>query len=672
MTRTPGKQSPPKKTGRKKAPTAHIDTLETSRQTARSNFTQAPRTKNQYGRYVVQGKEFLRDVVEARRKKAKEEPGWVCPQGIDTDVLEKAFENPPNKHSSVALELFLTQKCFVENLGKSTADGIHGAFAKLWDTMQGDKYAGPYHFNEGTDTVTGCPARAQLIQSFLKVVKNKSGVKGAAATRNHAEAMSIADMKVWMGWSEVKWPRVNVDEKPEMAGSVHDMLKHFMMRAFGSSGFVLWTRNFELCALQMRDLTLDLSGPMPFSLPYFRVFLDNRKGWQNKQGFDADSRESNHYNIYEQSDTTEIDMYTHLLVWLKLYERYLGRELQPDDYVFPYIAPNGTIHPMREMTTQRCQDLIDEFCKGAGLKKSYTTHSFRRGGAQYRFMWAPLGKRWSLSIVRWWGGWASGEQVDTLMRYLMDSLQSYETGHGDALCPIPKEADKSFMGDHLLVKPVVTEEFRMISSKLLTAIADISLGNRAVGGNSTSITPTVFSSIAATSSSQTAPSQEAALVPYVSLAIKTTPTDLSFSSFLSSATNPAASVTSPPVPLSEQVKLIPGVFIPDLAKGDFAWREALRQWEEPNGRLPPLRDWSVDWFTGGMRKVTGSKRNQRKLIAQEYYRLGSNDEAFINAYPSASKRIGTLIKAIQASNKRLGLGQSRRSRRGVGSCSDTD
>jgi hypothetical protein len=104
-------------------------------------------------------------------------------------------------------------------------------------------------------------------------------------------------------------------------------------------------------------------------------------------------------------------MYNFLLTWIPFYELCIGRKLQPDDYIFPYIASNGVIHPDREMTLQMCQNLITEFTEGAGLEKTYTTHSFRRGGAQYRFMFAPLGKRWSLSIVRWWGGWATGEHV---------------------------------------------------------------------------------------------------------------------------------------------------------------------------------------------------------------------------------------------------------------------
>ncbi|KAF8233405.1 hypothetical protein L208DRAFT_1048733, partial [Tricholoma matsutake] len=62
-------------------------------------------------------------------------------------------------------------------------------------------------------------------------------------------------------------------------------------------------------------------------------------------------------------------------------------------------------------------------------------------------MYAPIGKRWSLCKIRWWGGWAVGEHVDTLMRYLIDSLQRYETDQSDALCPMQTEADQSFMGD---------------------------------------------------------------------------------------------------------------------------------------------------------------------------------------------------------------------------------
>lgn len=106
-----------------------------------------------------------------------------------------------------------------------------------------------------------------------------------------------------------------------------------------------------------------------------------------------------------------MDMYTHLPRWVSLYESQIGRKLEPDDLLFPYIAPNGVIHPKREMSYTFFAKMLTRFTTAAGLKKIYMTHSFRRGGAQYRFMLAPYYLRWNLNRVRWWGGWAIGEQV---------------------------------------------------------------------------------------------------------------------------------------------------------------------------------------------------------------------------------------------------------------------
>ncbi|KIO03442.1 hypothetical protein M404DRAFT_54840, partial [Pisolithus tinctorius Marx 270] len=54
---------------------------------------------------------------------------------------------------------------------------------------------------------------------------------------------------------------------------------------------------------------------------------------------------------------------------------------------------------------------------------------------------------WTLTRVRWWGGWAEGEHHDTLMRYLLDELHCYENDHSDALHPVSCEADGSFAGE---------------------------------------------------------------------------------------------------------------------------------------------------------------------------------------------------------------------------------
>ena len=59
--------------------------------------------------------------------------------------------------------------------------------------------------------------------------------------------------------------------------------------------------------------------------------------------------------------------------------------------------------------------MINEATDMAGIDQSlsftFSTHCFRRGGAQYCFVHAPIGEQWPLDWIRWWGGWAKNETV---------------------------------------------------------------------------------------------------------------------------------------------------------------------------------------------------------------------------------------------------------------------
>jgi len=94
-------------------------------------YGQPEKTRKAYERYIKSGKAFLADLVTDRRQDDKtREDHW------ETDGLEKAFNlDKPNQYSSMALELFVTQKCLHEGLGASTASGIHAAWTAYWDNM---------------------------------------------------------------------------------------------------------------------------------------------------------------------------------------------------------------------------------------------------------------------------------------------------------------------------------------------------------------------------------------------------------------------------------------------------------------------------------------------------------------------------------------------------------
>lgn len=106
------------------------------------------------------------------------------------------------------------------------------------------------------------------------------------------------------------------------------------------------------------------------------------------------------------------DTFFWTLAWIKWLEFFhYGRALQPSDFLFPVMGANGVVHPGQPVSHDTVQKWIGESTVGAGILGNFSTHCFRRGGAQYWFMFAPVGQRWTLAKVRWWGGWAEGEHV---------------------------------------------------------------------------------------------------------------------------------------------------------------------------------------------------------------------------------------------------------------------
>lgn len=134
------------------------------------------------------------------------------------------------------------------------------------------------------------------------------------------------------------------------------------------------------------------------------------------------------YEIFHQ-EIHEIDMYVHLRAWCQHLEMRLGHPLDEKAYLFPFLSSSGDPHVYKQMSYEKALAQIGAFAGESGLDKHFTTHCFRRGGAQYRFMYAPLGDRWCLNMIRWWGGWAENEKVgsDDSHRWEMMSLISQIT-----------------------------------------------------------------------------------------------------------------------------------------------------------------------------------------------------------------------------------------------------
>ncbi|KAL4072779.1 hypothetical protein V8B97DRAFT_2023514 [Scleroderma yunnanense] len=89
-----------------------------------------------------------------------------------------------------------------------------------------------------------------------------------------------------------------------------------------------------------------------------------------------------------------------LVVWVRWVEHVqLGQAMVDGDYIFPVIGANGVLKLCKPLLQDAIQKWISEATMGAGIEGTFTTHCFCRGGAQYWFMYAPIGQQWPLSMV---------------------------------------------------------------------------------------------------------------------------------------------------------------------------------------------------------------------------------------------------------------------------------
>ncbi|KAF5335536.1 hypothetical protein D9611_012166 [Ephemerocybe angulata] len=612
-----------------------LATLEAACHDSIDKYGLSKTTTSTYSGYTGNTRTFLENLIEERKRLRVKDH-------ISNTELAHALDKVPNRYSSYVLQLFIGQKCCTgeKRCGKSTAEGIYSAWVKEWSKSG---YGGDYHCDPKTGKVMGCPAKAYEVKQLVRSVKARAAQRGEATERHHAEAITIEDMRAIMDWSEVICPDSAL-ENPLLSNpdAAKIMDKHGLYRAFSTTAFTMFTRNFETCNIRYGDLDFNGRGPAPKYNPFIGVELSERKGWQKAAGNDGVIDQT--YEIYEQPNHREIDMYTHLPRWLKYLSLRLGRPLHRDDYIFPYIAPNGVVHPNTPVSYDTVQNLLQEFASGAGLGKTLTTHCFRRGGAQYRFMYAAVAERWSLNAIQWWGGWAVGEGVDVLLRYLVNSLHNVENNYRSALDP-----DRGALGDKRVLlgsdrpcDPVSQEDILDLKACLAEKMEQLAI--TLTQNTRSAITPSPSASCNPTA---TNPS------PYSSVPLPPSPSP-SFGVPPNLPTSSTCTMVQPTLATTasacrRRVVAIPGVYIPNLPAGAGAWREAIQQWEGGGAdNILPLRDWPPAWYTGDMRTTFGSKRGDRKTVAEEFYRLNRDEEMFIQLYPEAGKGFRALLTAIQA------------------------
>ncbi|KAF8514460.1 hypothetical protein BU17DRAFT_68392 [Hysterangium stoloniferum] len=554
--------------------------------------------------------------------------------------LEGAFNNIPTQASPWILGLFIAYKCFTQKTKVTTAWQIHAAFKQVWETVDPNgRWSGPWRWDHEKGTGCGNPANSRDVERIIDAIKRRDGNEGS---RSHSTAMTKQDMDKIIQWSNQLCPDSMLEELGKLSQGEYwkelpFVVKHFMMRAFATSGFTLWTRNFELAKLQYKHITLDLKTNDDYKYAYFKVSLLDRKNWAHHQTRD-EIIHGHEYHIYEQPENPNIDMHFHFLRWLQFSNQFIyHRPLEADDYIFPAIGSNGIARIETPIPHDTIQKWLDEFVEACEInlgRGRLTTHCFRRGGAQYRFMYAHFGKRWSLAIIRWWGGWAEGEHRDTLIRYLLDELYHYEESHGDALRPISHEADKSFLSEHVESRPPSKSELREMMVAQAKALEEKIL-------TSLTAAPITFAASGDTNTGHAAAGDNPG--PH-SRTSQMTPNEINANA---NTKNPAM------LTLPENRRLC----IPSIArKGPLhlRWKQIIHDWESADpsrGHYVPLKDWDPEWLRGENRTTFGVKCQQ-------------DDTVFLTKWPAAHEGPKKLLEAITDDLKDREVIKSRKSHKG--------
>ena len=137
-----GVEKPKRRRERDNGPTTTALELQKQRDATKKSFMLSENTRSTYDGHVKRGKNFLKRLVAERQASVSDgkESGDFQPledsgDPVDEALLEVAFDNPPNRHTPFALELFISEKCIQRGHSKQLCEQIYSAFKHYWKMM---------------------------------------------------------------------------------------------------------------------------------------------------------------------------------------------------------------------------------------------------------------------------------------------------------------------------------------------------------------------------------------------------------------------------------------------------------------------------------------------------------------------------------------------------------
>lgn len=201
------------------------------------------------------------------------------------------------------------------------------------------------------------------------------------------------------------------------------------------------------------------------------------------------------------------------------------------------------------------------------------------------------------------------------MKYLLDTLSSYEENYSDAMDPYRLNRADHFMGEQHASSPVTHDMLQVVTHNL----GDI-FGTALRNATCPPITPHTIPTVNFLPSQRypqhfriepqipgskefTPPSGQLPLYPTATTSQTTSFRPLLGSKFRAEEEESSASAIISKLP----------------RKNGEAWKAAIKQWHEKDPHTgKALKEWPHNWYKGRDHNLNGVKRGQRKCVALEY------------------------------------------------------
>ena len=218
--------------------------------------------------------------------------------------------------------------------------------------------------------------------------------------------------------------------------------------------------------------------------------------------------------------------------------------------------------------------------------------------------------------------------------YLLDELYTYKESYSDALCPIPRGADESHLGEATLVAPLTADEARRMMH--IHVAATYEAVQKACASWASSFVPVTTANThrRSTSIEYSMPENPHQPPPFSNNTPSYPPPllhDTSISRGRRGVHNSGVEFEMQtgqlPVnntnPLPRMAPKDPSRIIPPVPCGPDGWKQVVRDWEHPDPSRAlkfTLKDWEPSWFSGSRAASlpSGSLYSQRRLITTEF------------------------------------------------------